>query len=268
MAPGARRSPLRLPPASAPALPQQLPRAAGRPQSAGRAGPPATCRRRPPPGAGMARRASNSTRYDHRQRKMLWRVEWSFPAAGASAADQRAPEDALVSELLAAHVAYAPGRAAERFALQRYADAGPGALRVFLRQERRRVGLARRGCALPAAGCRLRPALLRGCTWPSARPDGGGGPAVPRRPPLAPSPAPAPPPQADDPRWHPIDTSATLGSALAGKLVLEYPTLVVALPEEVGGVGVGPVLAALLVALVLLVAGPQAGGGGSAAAAA
>jgi hypothetical protein len=34
---------------------------------------------------GMQRRQSNSTRYDYRNRKLTWRVEWRFPAAAAVA---------------------------------------------------------------------------------------------------------------------------------------------------------------------------------------
>jgi hypothetical protein len=100
----------------------------------------------------MARRISNSTRYDYRQRKMLWHVEWSFPAAGATALDQRVPEDRAVSELLAAHIAYQPGRAAEQFALRRYADAGLGELKVFLKAERCRVGGWVGGCVHTGGG--------------------------------------------------------------------------------------------------------------------
>jgi hypothetical protein len=184
----------------------------------------------------MARRISNTTRYDHRQRKMLWRLEWSFPAAGASALDQRAPEDRVVSELLAAHVAYQPGRAAEQFALRRYADAGVAALRVFLKQERCRVGVR---CCAAAGALRcpgrlgLQPAACRagGALRPALRPCAAR-PAA-RQPPAL-SPAPAAPPQANDQRWHAIDTSATLASQLAGKLLLEFPTLVVALLQVAG----------------------------------
>ncbi len=70
---------------------------------------------------------------------MLWHVEWSFPAAGAAAVDARVPEEKLVSELLAAHVSYQAGKAAEQFALRQYADVGVQQLKVFLKQERCRV---------------------------------------------------------------------------------------------------------------------------------
>ena len=51
----------------------------------------------------MHRRRINSTRYDIRNRKMMWRVEWVFEgaAAGAKEIDERVQEDAVLSEVRA-----------------------------------------------------------------------------------------------------------------------------------------------------------------------
>jgi hypothetical protein len=97
----------------------------------------------------MKRRTSSTTRYDHHRRRMLWHVEWAFPAAGAAAADQRVPEEKLVSELLAAHISRQPGKAAEQFALRQYSDVGVQGLQVFMKQQRCRVG----GCSVVGGGC-------------------------------------------------------------------------------------------------------------------
>lgn len=42
---------------------------------------------------GMARRRANSTRYDNRNRKLSWRVEWCFESAGVKEVNEHVQED-------------------------------------------------------------------------------------------------------------------------------------------------------------------------------
>ena len=52
---------------------------------------------------------------------------------------------------------------------------------------------------------------------------------------LRPPPPPPPPPQANLPCYYAVDTSRTLGSQLAGKVIIEFPVFVVCLPGQVRG---------------------------------
>eukprot|EP00798_Chlamydomonas_sp_ICE-L_P006710 gene6710-3380_t len=127
---------------------------------------------------GMSRRLSNSTRYDTRNRKMMWRLEWLFeglPDGGTKMVDDRVQEDATLAEVLSSHLELQPGTAAKQFLLRDYADIGVSGLKVFMRKE--------------------------------------GTPA-------------------NQPGFYSIDTTRSLGSQLAGKVVIEFPVLLVALPSE------------------------------------
>jgi hypothetical protein len=48
---------------------------------------------------GMARRRSNTSRYDPRSRKLMWRVEWVFEGAGVTLVDEALPEDCVLGEV-------------------------------------------------------------------------------------------------------------------------------------------------------------------------
>ena len=55
---------------------------------------------------GMEKRRTNTTRYDGRMQTLSWRCEWSFPAAGARAADAKCAARGL---LLCCHCAASLG---------------------------------------------------------------------------------------------------------------------------------------------------------------
>jgi hypothetical protein len=48
---------------------------------------------------GMARRRNNTSRYDPRTRKLMWRVEWKFEGAGVTLTDEMLPEDSVLAEV-------------------------------------------------------------------------------------------------------------------------------------------------------------------------
>eukprot|EP00873_Tetraselmis_striata_P014366 jgi/Tetstr1/434630/TSEL_023721.t1 len=85
---------------------------------------------------GMGRRRGNTSRYDWKKRQMLWKVEWSFPTAGATAIDARVDERQVLTEVLAPHISLQPGQAARHHQLREYSAAGVAGLKVFLKRER------------------------------------------------------------------------------------------------------------------------------------
>ncbi|GIL85384.1 hypothetical protein Vretimale_10669 [Volvox reticuliferus] len=82
---------------------------------------------------GMAKRTSNTTRYDARKRTMFWRVEWRFPAANMDCVNERVDEESVLGEVLSAHLRRP---AVSSIPLRLYAKAGLDQLRVFMRKEK------------------------------------------------------------------------------------------------------------------------------------
>ncbi|KAK9809887.1 hypothetical protein WJX72_001076 [[Myrmecia] bisecta] len=85
---------------------------------------------------GMQKRINNTSKYDRRGRKFLWRVDWQFVAAGVTIADQRVDEATVLSELLAPHLTLRPGQAVRHHQLRDYVAAGISELVVVMRKER------------------------------------------------------------------------------------------------------------------------------------
>ncbi|GLI60428.1 hypothetical protein VaNZ11_002581 [Volvox africanus] len=82
---------------------------------------------------GMAKRTSNTTRFDSRKRTMFWRVEWRFPEANIHCVNERVDEKSNLGEVLSAHLRHP---APNYIPLRRYAKAGLDQLRVFMRKEK------------------------------------------------------------------------------------------------------------------------------------
>lgn len=47
----------------------------------------------------MAKRKANTTRYDNRSRKLQWRLEWTFPEAGVTCANERVDGTEVLAEV-------------------------------------------------------------------------------------------------------------------------------------------------------------------------
>ncbi|GIL60424.1 hypothetical protein Vafri_15016, partial [Volvox africanus] len=82
---------------------------------------------------GMAKRTSNTTRYDSRKRTMFWRVEWRFPAANIDCVNERVDEQSNLGEVLSAHLRHP---APNYIPLRPYAKVGLDQLRIFMRKEK------------------------------------------------------------------------------------------------------------------------------------
>jgi HIT zinc finger len=154
---------------------------------------------------GMSKRQANTTRYNAKLRKVVWRVEWVFKQAVSSSSSsskksattaasttaqnsssssvftehtlvsERVEETAQLSAVLARLLADRPGNASTRHTLARY-------------------------CSVPLAELSL---LIRRLPCSAARPS-----------------------------YAPLDAAVTLQESLRSRTVIEYPTIYVALPAE------------------------------------
>ncbi|KAK9861643.1 hypothetical protein WJX84_010130 [Apatococcus fuscideae] len=130
---------------------------------------------------GMTRRKANTSKYDHKRRRLSWCMSWHFPAANVDIFDREVDEHAKASDLLKAHLAMdmntlRKGLAGRASVLQPYRAAGVENLHILMR----------------AAFC-----------------------------------------PASQPVYHSIAPSMSMSSQLARKTIIEYPELLVLLPDEI-----------------------------------
>lgn len=156
---------------------------------------------------GMQRRKLNSSRFDRRSRTISWHVEWQFPAAGETVHDQKVSEQTPLQQVLQEHLKLAPGNSLKRHALRLYAEAGMDKLHILMRKEH---------CPVRAA--------------PFASPEHTGSLSK-KQPDLVSNLKVLL--QANQALYHQFSPAKFLRQLLAGKVVIEYPTLIVLLPHEI-----------------------------------
>ena len=158
---------------------------------------------------GMQRQRENTSSFEQRAQQLRWRVELHFAAAQVRHVEASVPERTVLRALLDALLLPAAAAAAE---VGPSADADGAA-----------------AAAAPAAarfgGDDGQRALLRHKLRLYAR-AGVGELGVFLRVPHT---------RADEPRYSRLSLDATLGEALRGERLIEFPTLHVATPEEAGG---------------------------------
>lgn len=182
---------------------------------------------------GMQRQRENSTRYDGRRRQLLWRVELRFPAAGVLHVVPSVPEGCTLGQLLrsllepgvsllVAPTASGAGSGGDNGSGSKTGDSGGSGDRVDVayavtskssptdqsprqlsRDDGQLVLLRHKLRAYSKASVSSLHVFL----------------GVERR-------------RANDPRFHRLPLDVSLGEALRNKLILEFPTLQVALPGE------------------------------------
>ncbi|GBF96251.1 hypothetical protein Rsub_08796 [Raphidocelis subcapitata] len=238
---------------------------------------------------GMQRRRESTTFYNFRARRLLWRVEWCFPEADPVAAATAAAAAAAAGDDGGARQHRQPLRWAPQPAPwpgQRRgggegggsaggggdggggssngadgAEGGSGGGRGFVLVDERadenatlRSLLEAHLRSAPGSGARRLALRSYVAAMEAAGGDVGALPVLMRqenRP-------------ANDPRYDVIDANAPLRTALAGKTVIEFPTLVVGLPGQAGGPRYplgdgGPAVAAAAGGAAPLPAGAAAG---------
>ena len=175
---------------------------------------------------GMQRQRENTSRYDHRRKRVMWRVELHFPQAGIRHPVASVPEGCdllrLLRSLLEADFTdldSPPSAATGDEPQADAADAAPQQAELSSQQQpqqqqqqqqqRRRADVGQRA---------LLQHKLRGYAQHGASNLLVFLKAEKRR--------------ADDPRFHQLTLGAPLGELLLGKTVIEFPTLHVATPEE------------------------------------
>ncbi|KAI8475030.1 MAG: hypothetical protein J3K34DRAFT_488183, partial [Monoraphidium minutum] len=195
---------------------------------------------------GMQRRRESTTYYNFRSRKLQWRVEWVFPEADpeAAAAAQAAAAAAAAAAPAPQHhhpqrwqpqpaPRPAPGAAPGAAAAAAPAAAGGGGRGLVLVDARAdedqplRKLLEAHLAYAPGAGGGARRLALRAYADAAAA-AGGGAAALPvlmRREQCP----------ANAVQYYKLDIDAPLGSQLAGKAIVEFPTLIVVLPGQEGG---------------------------------
>lgn len=179
---------------------------------------------------GMQRQRENTSRFDARRRSISWRVELLFPAAGVRHAQRSVPEACTINELLeqlidapVAAATTATGAAPAPAEHPPATTAAPGGVSKAA-APRGGGGGGSSGSGAHEDGQR---ALLRHKlrAYGKARAADAGALAVflPCEGPLR---------RADAPRFWRLPLASPLGAALAGKVVVEFPTLHVALGAE------------------------------------
>ena len=156
---------------------------------------------------GMQRQRENTSSFEQRAQQLRWRVELHFAQAQVRHVEASVPERTVLRALLDALLlpaAAAAGSGPERGRRRR--RAGRRAGRRSIRRRRRATALLRHKLRLYArAGMGELGVFLR----------------VPHT-------------RADEPRYSRLSLDATLGEALRGERLIEFPTLHVATPEEAG----------------------------------
>jgi hypothetical protein len=195
----------------------------------------------------MQRREVNTTCVDGRSQGLNWRVEFNFVGASTTGVAPiarskgtvviaRAAQDATWAALLAAQLAPdRPGAAVLRHTLREYVQAAAAAAAQAGAGEEEAGGSALAAAATARVGCETN--LAEGGAVERAA-GAVGSSSDPLSAPLPPASRPYHlllqrlPGAANERAYYDLDPSRSIREALAGKVVIEFPTVLVVLPAE------------------------------------